>query len=299
MQEFKKVPPVLKISNFDDYNNCMKFDENFYTRRFSDHVKENLFTEKPHAHDFYLILLITKGSGLHTIDFQDYKVFPGALFIVSPGQIHQWNLSEDTEGYILFFTKKYFLFDFDTDKLSRFPFFNSTFSLPFFHLTPEEQKIITIKYRTICKEYHAQLQNHHEMIRMTLNAMFIELTRIYEVKNENSKNFSYDILQLNKFESLVDTHFLEHQPVSFYSNTLNISDRQLGYLCKKTVNKAPSEILMERILLEAKRLIIHSNLSISAISLQLNYTDTSYFIRLFKRITKQTPEQFRAYQYNR
>ena len=64
-------------------------------------------------------------------------------------------------------------------------------------------------------------------------------------------------------------------------------------MCKKTVNKTPSEILLDRIILEAKRFIIHTPLSISAISDELNYNDNSYFIRLFKKACNLTPEQFR------
>ena len=78
---------------------------------------------------------------------------------------------------------------------------------------------------------------------------------------------------------------------------MNITDRQLGYLCKKTVNKTPLEILTDRIVLQAKRLLIHSNLSISSISNELNYNNDSYFIRLFKKNTKLTPEQFRTNQF--
>lgn len=292
-----KSLPVFNIKNFDDYNNCMKFDANFYIRKFCEHVKENLFINTPHGHDFYLILLITKGSGTHTIDFLEYTVSPGAMFIISPGQIHQWNLSPDIDGYILFFTKKYFLLDFNAEKLTRFPFFNSTFSIPYLALKPTDSKKIISKYKLIHKEYQDRALNYDEMIRTYLNAMFITLSRIYADKNKKSPQFSYDLLQLNRFEALVDIHFKEHRPVSFYSDKMNISDRQLSYLCKKTVNKTPSEILTERIILEAKRLIIHSDLSIFSISTQLNYNDSSYFIRLFKKISNQTPEQFRNAQY--
>lgn len=292
------TPPVFTISNFDDYNNCMKFESNFYIRNFSEHVNENLFIEKPHAHNFYLLLLVTKGSGTHKIDFLEYNVSPGTMFIVSPGQIHQWSLSQDVDGYVLFFTKEFFLHDFSTEKLTRFPFFNSTFSLPLFELNSIERKKIGSIYELIHKEYQNRSLSYQEMIRIYLNSMFIELSRIYLTKNEYRQKYNYDLLQLNKYEALVDKYFKLHRPISCYSNKMNITDRQLSYLCKKTVNKTPSEILINRIILEAKRLIIHSNLSISTISEELNYNDSSYFIRLFKKITKQTPEQFRNEQYN-
>ena len=289
--------PVFEISNFDDYNNCMKFDTDFYVRRFSNHVKENEFIEKPHGHNFYLILIITQGSGTHTIDFLEYDVFPGAMFIVSPGQIHQWNLSKEVDGFILFFTKEFFLHDFDTEKLTRFPFFNSTFSSPFFTLNPLEQKEIVSTYQLILKEYKNRTLHYEEMIRIFLNAMFIKLTRLYPQQNKDYPKFGYDLILLNKYEALVDKYYTLHRPISCYSEKLNITVRQLSYLCKKTVGKNPSEILTDRIILEAKRLIIHSDLSITSIAEVLNYNDSSYFIRLFKKTTRQTPEQFRQSQF--
>ena len=55
----KRIRILFTISNFKDYNNCVvDFESNFYVRRFKDHLKENCFLEKPHGHDFYLILII-------------------------------------------------------------------------------------------------------------------------------------------------------------------------------------------------------------------------------------------------
>jgi len=87
--------PVFNIINFDDYNDCMRFEDNFYVRKFSEHIKENQFIEKPHGHNFFLMLIITEGSGKHIIDFTEYEVSAGSIFILSPGQIHQWILSQD------------------------------------------------------------------------------------------------------------------------------------------------------------------------------------------------------------
>lgn len=291
------VLPVFNITNFDDYANNIKFNKDFYIRNFNEHVNENLFIEKPHGHDFYLILLVTEGSGKHTIDFKEYDVFPGTLFIVSPGQIHHWDLSNDINGYILFFTKEYFLNDFNSDKLSRFPLFNSTSSLPVIHLNEQETKKIRLSYRLIECEYKNRRLNYQEMICTYLHGMFILISRVYFKNKEKGPIYNYDLQQLNKYQELVDTYYKRHRPISCYAKRMNISERQLSYLCKKTINKTPLEILTDRIILEAKRLIINSNLSISSIASELNYKDDSYFIRLFKKYTQQTPEQFRAAQY--
>jgi len=271
----------------------MEFDKNFYIRPFNDHVNENLFIESPHGHDFYLVLLITKGSGTHSIDYKEYDVEPGMLFIVSPGQVHCWDLSDDVDGYVMFFKKEYFLIDFNHDKLIKLPFFKTSSTVPCLKLDELERKTLADLYVKINEEYQLSMFNYHEMIRLYLNIMFIELSRIYQSKEEKSIVYSYDLIQLNQFETLINKHFKEHQSLNFYAEKMNISLKQLSYLCKKTVNKTPSEILLERIILEAKRFIIHSSLSISAISDELNYNDNSYFIRLFKKVCSLTPEQFR------
>lgn len=286
--------PIFNISNFQDYNNCMEFDNNFYIRSFNDHINVNQFIEKPHGHDFYLLLLITKGNGTHSIDYKEYKVEPGVMFIVSPGQVHHWCLHKDTDGYILFFKKEYFLIDFKLDKLIKFPFFKSSSSVPYLKLSTIEQAILIDLYERISQEYQSHLLNYHEMIRLYLNVLFIELSRIYRKKHKCTISYSYELMQLNRFESLINKHFKDHKMLIFYAEKMNISLRQLSYICKKTINKTPSVILLERIILEAKRLIIHSDMSISSIADELNYSDNSYFIRFFKKVCNKTPEQFRC-----
>ncbi len=285
--------PVFNILNFSDYNNCMKLESNFYVRKFKDHLKDNSFLEKPHGHDFYLILIITKGSGKHIIDSKEYLIEPGVMFIIAPGQVHQWKLSEDTDGYVLFFTKKYFLIDFNKYKMTDLPFFKSSFSSPYVKLNNMEQQNIMSYYSKLCREYRNTQFKYAEMIRALLNAMFIELHRIYTKKSIQSISYNYELLILNKFEALIDENFDCNKPLSFYTNQLNLSAKQLSYLCKKVINKTPSEMILERKILEAQRLLIHSDMSVTSISATLNYTDNSYFSKIFKKTCSLTPEQYR------
>jgi AraC-like DNA-binding protein len=285
--------PVFNIKNFQDYNNCMSFDSNFYIRPFNDHINVNLFIEKPHGHDFYLILLITKGTGTHSIDYEEYNVEPGTLFIVSPGQVHCWNLSDDADGYVLFFKKEYFLIDFGHDKLMKLPFFKSSYSIPYLKLDVKEIAVLNAMFENINKEYQKHLFSYHEMIRLHLNILFLELSRVYSKQQDEGLVYSYEVIQLNRFEKLVNEHFIEQKSLNFYASQMNITMKQLGYLCKKVINKTPSEILLDRTILEAKRFVIHTDMSINAIADALNYNDDSYFIRFFKKVCHLTPEQYR------
>nr|WP_305051013.1 AraC family ligand binding domain-containing protein [Elizabethkingia bruuniana] len=93
---------VLHMGLFQENN----ASSGFYFNTMKGHLKSShKHIEKPHRHDFYVTVLFTQGSGVHEIDFQSYDVQAGSLFFLSPGQIHSWELSDDTDGYIFFFLR--------------------------------------------------------------------------------------------------------------------------------------------------------------------------------------------------
>lgn len=296
-----KIPkdlPVLSIGQFEDYNQCRHFDNNFYIRRFNEHLKSNCFLDKPHGHDFFIVLIITRGSGIHNIDFHSYNIEPGTVFFLSPGQVHNWQLSEDVDGYITFFTKEYFLLDFTFNKLNRFPFFYTHLNSPYLKLD-EEAVIETIAaFSAIEKEYQGRKHLYNDLIRMNLYMLLVLFERVYKQKSL-AEHSPFHLLQLNKIENLIDEHYKEHIGVTEYADMMHITVKQLSTLCKKLLNKTPSDLIQARVILEAKRLLIHSDQSVSAISELLNFNDYSYFIRLFKKVTNMAPEQFRLASLNK
>jgi AraC family transcriptional regulator, transcriptional activator of pobA len=289
-----KELPVLTIKNFEDYNKCQHCGNSFYIREFRTHLKDNLFLDHPHSHDFFIILLITKGAGVHNIDFKSYEVCPNTVFFLTPGQVHNWELSEDVDGYILFFTKEYLLIDFNHNKLLKLPFFYSSINAPFLQLEEEDVDLIKQIFVKVDLEYLHRKRLFHDMVRLNLNMLLIELERRYKGKSSTSQLMKYQENLLHKFETLVDEHYKAHKPVTFYAAEMNISLKQLSTLCKKALSKTPGDIIQERVILEAKRLLVHSDFSVSFIAQMLNYLDISYFIRLFRKVTGGiTPEQFR------
>jgi AraC family transcriptional activator of pobA len=291
-----KELPVLTISNFEDYNQCQHCGNSFYIRSFGKHLKDNLFLDKPHGHDFFILLFITHGTGTHSIDFKTYNVRAGSLFLLSPGQVHHWNLSSDIDGYILFFTKEYFLLDFNYNKLLTLPFFYTHFNAPCMELEQEDMEPIAAIFHKIDHEYLNKKKFFHEIIRLNLKMLLIELERKYKGNQQTPGLLQYQANQLHKLETLIDTHYKEHKQVSEYAALMNISLKQLNTLCKKALNKTPGDLIQERLILEAKRLLVYSDHSVSSVAASLNYTDNSYFIRLFKKLTHMTPEQFRQTQ---
>ena len=133
-----KVFPTYSINEFQSLN----LEGEFYANNLNPHVKKHDFTNLPHKHDFYLIVLITKGSGVHEIDFQSYNVVPGMLFILKPGQMHFWKLSDDIDGYVFFHTRDYYDKGYLASSLKGFEFYASQHNKPHVQLNSKSVNVI-------------------------------------------------------------------------------------------------------------------------------------------------------------
>jgi AraC-like DNA-binding protein len=146
-------------------------------------------------------------------------------------------------------------------------------------------------------EYKERVRLFHDLIRLNFQMLLIELQRRYKGKNDMTSLMKFQENQLHRMEGLIDEHYKDHHSVLFYADKMNLSIKQLNTLCKKSMNKTLGDLVQERLILEAKRLLVHSDYSISTIGQLLNYSDNSYFARIFKKATDMSPEQFRLSKY--
>lgn len=286
----KKPLPIYRIQDFDD---ARTRELDFYYSRFSRHLAKHQFIQQAHKHDFYIVLLLTQGKGNHTIDFTTYPVGPGSVFFLSPGQVHCWELSKDSEGHILFFSKSFYAEYFSLKKLWAYSFFNSSRNPPFIQL--DEQKTILIEkgFEAIKEACLQESWMKNDLVRNHTDSLLIQLHRKYLEADHIEVTVSPDQLALQQLDRLIEMHLTEHQPVSFYADKMNLSQRQLNDLCKRTQKSAFTEIIRKRLVLEAKRLLTHSEMTISELAPELGFMDHSYFIRFFKKNTGMPPEKFR------
>jgi AraC family transcriptional regulator, transcriptional activator of pobA len=98
---------------------------------------------------------------------------------------------------------------------------------------------------------------------------------------------------LRNFEKLVEQHYKEKKLPREYAEMLFVTPNHLNTMCTTTAGKSAGELIRERVLLEAKRLLVNSQLSIAEIGYQLSFEDNAYFSRFFKKYTATTPESFR------
>ncbi len=283
----KKVP-VLQINNFQQVAAVLP---NVYVQRIEEHLAQYQFIKTPHRHDFYCVFLFMQGTGTHIIDFKGYEVVPGSVFFMSPAQMHTFNLSADTDGYVVFFTPALYILENTRQTLADFPFFHYT-ATPYMILDGSSQRAIADIVIRIYQEYKGDEPHKQAVLSSYLNILLLKLTNQYSQINHPPLS-SHLLHQIRQLESLIEKHYLAHKPAGEYAELMNISQKQLNTICQTALSKPLSTILQERIILEAKRLLVHTHLTIAQIAAQLNFTDNSYFTRLFKKNTRLTPEQFR------
>ena len=278
--------PIYKILDFKQKDPSA----HFYANDLKLHLKEHQFTNLPHKHDFYLTVLFTVGGGTHEIDFTKHSVKPGSLFVLKPGQMHSWNLSSNTRGYVFFHSKNFYEERSTNEKLKRYPFFASFSNTALFRLSGQRLRDLKNYMTEIVKEFKEPKLLADQKIHALVDLIYIELTRAY-APAQNIKNEGY-LNQVQKFEDLVELHYKTLKYPHEYASKLNISEKHLNRITRFCVNKTSSQLIAERVTLEAKRLLLGSKLNVTQIAYELGFNESSYFIRFFKKQEGVTPLAF-------
>jgi len=243
--------------------------------------------EKPHKHDFFIINLFDRASGVHNIDSIDYPIGNKEVHILFPGQMHKWHINEHTKGYQLMIAH---------DFLEQFaPFFRFSFTNyqnhPVIKLSDDAFSKLKYEFKAIMEE----LKTENSLIHL-IQARAAVIAAIVSAQAE-LRFTEFKVYQSNerlaKFNMLIDEYFKEEKTVTFYAEKLNISANYLNILCKKNLKVSAIQLIHQRISTEAKRLLQNNKLTIKEITFELGFSDNSYFSNFFKNQTGITPSEFR------
>ncbi len=248
-------------------------------------------TSIPHRHNYYEIFLFEKGGGLHSIDFKEFEIKDKSIHFISPGQVHRVNRKTGSSGYIILFSRDFFYSNsVNKSILFDIPFLNNNTSE--FILSTNNIEFIQLKeiFENIAFEYLNTKQYQQEAILSYLNLLLLNCKRMFD-KNIGNKEIYNDNFQ--KFRKLLEAEFDKNHLVIHYAEKLGITEKQLSIITKRAVGKTALELIHERIILEAKRLLKYTNHNIKEIAFFLSFDDPSHFGKFFKNSVGLTPNDFR------
>jgi AraC-like DNA-binding protein len=281
-----KANPLLSIDRFAKSS----FSESgFYVKTFQEHRHQHPFVSEPHSHDFYMLMIFTKGTGTHQIEFTEYSVAPGSVFFMAPGESHSWKLSDDSDGFVLFFTASFFFVDALPHRLYQLPFFRGGQSrhLP---LSAEELSTVSSLCDLLLKVSLEEASYRREVCRAFLDALLYELAGYFHQTEMEGTSTPAILTKLNE---LIENFYLEHVTSTFYAEKLSISQSRLNEILRLSVHKTLKELIRDRLIAEAKRLLAYSDQSVAEIAYSLNFTDDSNFNKYFRKAAGISPDRFR------
>ena len=250
-------------------------------------------TDTPHRHTYYEILFIEEGQGFHEIDFHSYPVQASALHFLTPGQVHLLHFSTFCQGFIVAFSEDFYTFyNPESPGLAQFPFFQPGRRQPVIPLTDLEKHYFHNIMENMVSD-HLQNNTDQALIGRYLGLLIQKCGLITQKRFHHSEANSPSPDLVGRFQEMVEKNFRQMHEVQQYATRLSVSPDYLSKIVKRYLGTPSQEYILDKLLLEAKRLLVFTNLSGKEIAYHINIDDPSYFGRIFKKKTGLTPNEYR------
>jgi len=261
-------------------------------------TKQVPFRHIPHRHDFYHLFWIESGNGIFVSDGRSYPLTRGSLIFVSPGQVHAWKWNDTLKGYVLCFEPAS-LFS-GNDRPYRLlhdlaQFSATTRDRATFQVAGSTYRILRVAFKNLADEFHGSAEFRCDMVRSQITALLIRLHRLC-LSTPLVEVQGYSTQLTNRFLSLLEKEAGKLQRTRYYTSALSVSPRILVDAVLAETGKSPSAWIRDRSLLEARRLLIYTDLTISEIAYRLNFRNVSYFVRFYRRLVGVPPGASRGVQ---
>lgn len=236
-----------------------------------------------HAHEYNEILVFITGGGNHNINFKNQKVENGSIHLLAARDLHWLERSMNSTGFTIVykdqFLQKLQIVNPDID-------FHSVFAHSrIINLNDEQSQNFSFIFR--------ELLNNQKETAYLLQIIGAFITRIATLNHTaNATDKIYDPI-INEVINLIENHYKTAKTASEYAEMLNISTRTLHNRIKKASGMTLAEILQERILKEAKKLLVISKMNVNEIALELGFNEASHFTHWFKKQTGFLPSEYK------
>lgn len=242
--------------------------------------------------DLYTFIRTANFKAEIIVDSIPYIIEPNSILALTTVQYFQFISGKDLVVY-QFNREFYCIKDHDQEVSCAGLLFFGNVHIPIIELDEKEYRKLNILHEVFLDELETKDTIQAEMLRMLMSRFIIISTRLLKSKEgfiETAKNAKLDLLR--EFNMLVESYFKTEHSVSFYADKLFKSPKTLSNTFAK-LNTSPLQIIHERIVLEAKRLLIYTNKTAKEIAYEIGFEDASHLSRLFRKQTTLSPSDFK------
>lgn len=246
------------------------------------------------------VLFVPAGYEL-TVDFNQYQTEVPTLFFLTYQYFDIKNGSSDEASFLYYNRDFYCIQIHDKEVACDGLLFHNIFEIPKVELDDLETVIIKNLFNSIKEELEWKDSSGEEMIRTYLKQIIIRATRKWKKQNLDTNILKIPTNELDTFRDFsryLEIHFREKHQVSDYAELLHIAPKTLSHKFKSLQLESPNQLIINRILLEAKRLLVYTDKPVKEIAYDLGYEDPAYFNRLFTQKTGNTPSNFKKNYYS-
>ncbi|MDB5117174.1 MAG: AraC family transcriptional regulator [Mucilaginibacter sp.] len=248
-------------------------------------------------HNYYTIVWVTKGSGKLKTDFSDYKFGPGTMFTFSLYQPFMITADNDLEGTVLNFHPDFFcIYKHHKEVACNGILFNNIYEPPFIIIDEKA----AANFKMLVEQIRAEIQNaalaQYELLVSYLKIFLITAARLKAEQHPKAMQAvagSKEPFILQNLKDAIEEHYKEKHSAGEYAELLNISTKALAKLARTHFNRTITDMIAERIVIEAKRELYLTNKPVKVIAYELGYDDEYYFSRFFKTKADVSPQLYR------
>ncbi len=250
-----------------------------------------------HRYEFHTLVCVTQGGCTQVVDFKPISCAPGSLLVLRPGQAHNYGNDEDWDGWNILFRPEFVLPVSTTPSdlklsvnLERLP--------EHIILSGTELRTVTSAIEQMCEDtqLNAALDDVHALLRHQIHALLTRLSILQGRQQAHEPVISPALQRFKRFQQLVEERFTQWHQVADYASQLGYTDKSLARAVEAAMSMTAKAFITARINLEAKRLLVHTDLSIATIADRLGFEESTNFSKFFKRETCCTPAEFRQRQ---
>lgn len=242
----------------------------------------------PHRHDHEELWIITHGNPVHSVDFSPEMLHSPVIVYVAQGKVHSFVPDTNTQGWLIRYRS-------DFIPQSRFSFYSAFLDKVHYQLSEDYCSTTLQSLCTIMLKESTELNPDYTVMQHLLSAVLarLETDSKREYLDSQSSN-NARLITFNNFLQILENNYRRSAGADFYAEKLNMSTRNLNLITRSVFGKSATDIIETRKLMEARRLLLTSDKSVSEIGYELGYNEKSYFSRVFRKKAGITPTGFRG-----